>query len=115
MVITVETILTCAGVLSAIGVIFGVIVAIVKWFNKQEKQSTDIQEMKQQHEQDMKTIEEHHDEDLKAVQKELCVLNYALLASLDALIKQGYDGAVVDAHDKILKHLNEKAHGKDGN
>lgn len=104
MLITTQTIITTAGVLSALGVIFGVIIAIIKWFNKQEKQSADI-----------KNLEEHHDEDLKAVQKELCVLNYALLASLDALIKQGYDGAVVDAHKKIRNHLNEKAHGKDGN
>lgn len=115
MVITTQTILTTAGVLSALGVIFGVIVAVVKWFNKQEKQSTDIKKLEEHHKQDIKELEEHHDEDLKAVQKELCVLNYAILASLDALIKQGYGGAVEDAHEKIRKYINEKAHGKDGN
>lgn len=115
MLITTQTIITTAGVLSALGLIFGVIIAIIKWFNKQENQSADIKNLEEHHKQDIKELEEHHDEDLKAVQKELCVLNYALLASLDALIKQGYDGAVVDAHKKIRNHLNEKAHGKDGN
>ena len=65
MVITTQTIITTAGVLSALGVIFGVIVSVVKWFNKQEKQSTDIKQLEETHKQDMKDLAEHHKQDSK--------------------------------------------------
>ena len=68
-----------------------------------EKQSEDIKELK-----------EHHNDDLKNVQEELCVVNYAVLASLDALIQNGYNGKVTEAHDKLQKHINKKAHGQEG-
>lgn len=103
MTITIETILTIAKVIGALGVIAGVVIAVIRWLAKQEKQSVDIQELK-----------EHHDTDLKTVQEELCVVNYAVLASLDALIQSGFNGKVAEAHDKMQKHLNQKAHGQDG-
>ena len=103
MEITVDTLITASKVIGALGVIAGVIIAFFKWLAKQEKQSSDIKELK-----------EHHDEDLKAVQEELCVVNYAVLASLDALMQSGYNGKVPEAHDKLQKHLNKKAHGQDG-
>lgn len=103
MEITVDTLITASKAIGALGVIAGVIIAFFKWLAKQEKQTSDIKELK-----------EHHDEDLKAVQEELCVVNYAVLASLDALMQSGYNGKVTEAHDKMQKHLNQKAHGRDG-
>lgn len=103
MEITVDTLITLGKVIGALGVIAGVIVGFFKWLAKQEKQSSDIKELK-----------EHHDTDLKTVQEELCVVNYAVLASLDALIQSGFNGEVAEAHDKMQKHLNQKAHGQDG-
>jgi predicted histidine transporter YuiF (NhaC family) len=103
MTITVDTIIQLSKVIGALGVIFGVVIAFVKWLSKQEKQTKDIKELK-----------EHHNDDLKNVQEELCVVNYAVLASLDALIQNGYNGKVTEAHDKLQKHINKKAHGQDG-
>ena len=101
--ISAETIIEISKVIGALGVILGVVITFVKWLSKQEKQTEDIKELK-----------EHHDEDLKMVQEELCVVNYAVLASLDALIQDGYNGKVTEAHDKLQKHINKKAHGQDG-
>jgi predicted negative regulator of RcsB-dependent stress response len=61
---------------------------------------------------DIKDLRNNHDEDLKDIQEELCVLNYAVLAALDALKQQGYNGGVTDARDKLEKHINNKAHKK---
>ena len=88
--------------IGAAGVISGAVIAFVKWFLKQDKQSTDIEE-----------LGEHHEKDLRDVQEELCILNYAVLAALDALKQQGYNGGVSEARDKLEKHINQKAHRKD--
>ena len=103
MEITIESIITLSKVIGALGVILGVIITFVKWLSKQEKQSVDIE-----------GLEKKHNEDLKHVQEELCVVNYAVLASLDALIQKGFNGKVTEAHDKLQKHINKKAHGQDG-
>ena len=103
MEITVESIVTLSKIVGSLGVILGVIIAFVKWLSKQEKQSEDIE-----------MLEKHHDEDLKNIQEELCVVNYAVLASLDALIQSGFNGKVSEAQDKLQKHINKKAHKQDG-
>ncbi len=99
MTINAETIIELSKLIGALGVILGVIIAVTKWFSKQEKQSVDIGE-----------LHEQHDKDLRDVQDELCVLNYAVLAALDALKQQGYNGGVTEARDKLEKHINQKAH-----
>lgn len=99
MTIDTGVIIEASKFIGAIGVIAGVIFAFCKWILKQDKQSTDIKE-----------LQEHHDNDLKEVQEELCVVNYAVLAALDALKQQGYNGGVTDARDRLEKHINQKAH-----
>ena len=101
MTINTEIIIEIGKIIGAIGVIAGVVFAFVKWILKQDKQSKDI-----------KDLRENHDEDLKDIQEELCVLNYAVLAALDALKQQGYNGGVSEARDKLEKHINNKAHRK---
>ena len=103
MKITAESIITLSKIIGAAGIIFGVIIAFTKWLSKQEKQSEDIE-----------ILHKRHDEDLKSVQEELCVVNYAVLASLDALIQKGYGGNVAEAHGKLQKHINNKAHRQKG-
>ncbi len=100
----IETIIEVSKLIGALGIIFGVIIAFVKWLSKQEKQSEDIEMLKA-----------HHDTDLKSVQEELCVVNYAVLASLDALMQRGYGGNVAEAHGKLQKHINNKAHKQEEN
>ena len=96
-------IITASKIIGALGIIFGVVIAVVKWFARQEKQSTDIEKLR-----------EIHDADLKSVQEELCIVNYAVLASLDALVQRGYGGNVAEAHVKLQKHINNKAHRQKG-
>ena len=86
--ITTDTILTIAAVIGALGVIFGVIFAVYRWYLKQNKQ----------------------DEDIKSMKDEQCLLTYGVLACLKGLAEQGCDGPVHEAIDKIEKHLNKKAH-----
>lgn len=101
MTINTDVIVEIGKIIGAVGVIAGVVFAFVKWILKQDKQSKDI-----------KDLRNNHDEDLKDIQEELCVLNYAVLAALDALKQQGYNGGVTDARDKLEKHINNKAHKK---
>lgn len=98
-----EWLIQLSKIIGASGVIFGVIIAFVKWLSKQEKQSVDIE-----------SLHKRHDEDIMAVQDELCVVNYAVLAALDTLIQRGYGGNVAEAHVKLQKHINNKAHKQKG-
>lgn len=86
--ITTDTIITIAAVIGALGVIFGVIFAVYRWYLKQNKQ----------------------DEDIKSIKEEQCLLTYGVLACLKGLAEQGCDGPVKEAINKIEKHMNQQAH-----
>ena len=86
--ITTDTILTVAAIIGALGVIFGVIFAVYRWYLKQNKQ----------------------DEDIKSMKDEQCLLTYGVLACLKGLAEQGCDGPVKEAISKIEKHMNQQAH-----
>ena len=107
-----EAIKMIASVVSASLVIGGVILAVIKWFHKQEGQSDDINELRNKECEDIKTLTEQHNRDITNLKDELCVLSYAMLACLDGLKQQGCNGEVTKAHDMLEKHLNKKAHGK---
>ena len=81
-------IITIASVVTAIGVVFGIIFAVYRWFLKQEKQDTDIKEIKD----------------------EQTLLTYGVLACLKGLKEQGCDGPVTSAINQIEKHTNKQAH-----
>ena len=83
-----ELITTVAGVITAFGVIFGLVFAIYKWYLKQEKQDTDI----------------------KAIKEEQTLLTFGVLACLKGLKEQGCDGPVTTAITQIEKHINKQAH-----
>ena len=83
-----ELITTLAATITALGVIFGVIFAIYKWYLKQEKQ----------------------DKDIKAIKEEQTILTQGVLACLKGLKEQGCDGHVTVAIKQIETHLNEQAH-----
>ena len=83
-----ELITTLAATITAIGVIFGVIFAIYKWYLKQEKQ----------------------DKDIKAIKEEQTILTQGVLACLKGLKEQGCDGPVTAAIKQIETHLNKQAH-----
>ena len=79
---------TLAAAITALGVIFGAIFAIYRWFLKQEKQ----------------------DRDIKAIKEEQTVLVHGVLACLMGLKEQGCNGPVTEAIDKIKEYINRQAH-----
>ena len=79
---------TLAATITALGVVFGAIFAVYKWFLKQEKQ----------------------DKDIKTIKEEQTILTEGILACLKGLKEQGCNGPVTDAIDKIETFLNQRAH-----
>lgn len=99
MYITVETIVATAGLISALGVIGGVMIAIYKFYKKPAKLEKRLDDLRQMHEEDIKKINE-----------EQCLVTYGLLACLKGLKEQGCNGPVTEGINKIEKHLNKQAH-----
>ena len=99
MYITINTIIEIGKVIGALGVIGGVVLAIYKVFKAPKEQADEINAVRELHKSDMK--------ELKA---ELCVMNYALLATLDGLKQLHCNGNVTKAYDRLEKHLNKQAH-----
>lgn len=77
-----------AALITSLGVIFGAIFAVYKWFLKQEKQDAEI----------------------KAIKEEQTILVYGVLACLQGLREQGCNGPVTEAINHIEKHINKQAH-----
>lgn len=102
MYIDSTTVITIASVLGALGAIGAVAYKIIKWFQVQQKQTADIEDLKKQEK-----------EDIKAMEDELCLLTYAVWACLKGLKEQGCNGPVTEAIGKIEKHINQKAHGQE--
>ena len=83
-----EIITTIAGVITAFGVIFGLVFAVYRWYLKQEKQ----------------------DKDIKAIKEEQFLLTQGVLACLKGLKEQGCDGPVTTAIKQLETHINKQAH-----
>ena len=83
-----QIIITIASIITALGVIFGMIFAVYRWYLKQEKQ----------------------DKDIKSIKEEQTLLTYGVLACLKGLKEQGCDGPVTTAINQIEKHINKHAH-----
>ena len=99
MFISAQTLITVAGVLSAVGIIGGVIFKIFKWYLKQNKQDDEISKLRALHE-----------EDIGRVKEENTLICFALLACLDGLQQLGANHSVPVAKEKLEKHLNTQAH-----
>lgn len=91
MYITGDAIVQIAAVVSALGVIGGVVVAVVKIIIRDKRQS----------------------EIIKAMQEEQTMICYGLRGALQGLIEQGCNGPCKDALQRLDKHLNKEAHHKD--
>ena len=105
-----ETIIQAAAVIGAITAILGVLLGIVKWYLKQEKQSDDIETLKNKEQEDIRKLTDMHSEDIRKLNTELCLITYAMLACLDGLKQLHCNGPVSEAHQKLEKHLNVTAH-----
>lgn len=83
-----QTIITIASVITALGVIFGVVLTIYRRYLKNEKQEDSIKEIK----------------------TEQTVLTKGVLACLKGLHEQGCNGPVTHAIEEIEEHINQQAH-----
>lgn len=83
-----HTLITAGAVISALGIIGGVIVWAVRFVDKQRAQDKEIQ----------------------AIKEEQTILVYGVLACLKGLREQGCNGPVTKAIEKMEKHLNIEAH-----
>lgn len=99
-----------AAFVTACGAILGAVIAVLKWFLNQDKKGEDIKKLKELHQKDMEDAGKREREDVKAIKDELCMLNFAMLAALDGLKQLNCNGSVTAAHEKLNKHLNQRAH-----
>lgn len=84
----VEIIITTASIITALGVIFGILFGFFKWLLKRERNDVEIK-------------------DIKAEQS---ILTKGVLACLKGLKEQGCDGPVTTAINEIEDHINKQAH-----
>lgn len=81
-------IITGASLITALGVILGVVFKVHKWYLKQKQLEKEI----------------------KQIKEEDTLICYALSACLDGLQQLGCNHTVPDAKDKLDKYLNQQAH-----
>ena len=86
-----DTLITLAELLTAIGVIGGVILWCFKFVQRSRRQN----------------------EELKAIRREQTLICYGLLACLKGLKEQGCNGPVTEAMDRMEQHLNQAAHDEE--
>lgn len=86
--INADTIITAAAIITALGVIFGAVFAVYRWYLKQEKQ----------------------DKDIARIKEEDTLIVFALSACLDGLQQLGANHTVPIAKDKLDKYINQQAH-----
>lgn len=103
MYVNTDTIVLAATLLGAVCGICAFVYKIIRWFQDQQKQSIDIEE-----------LNKREKDDIQEIKDEQCVLTYGVLACLKGLSEQGCDGPVTEAIHMLEKHLNQRAHGQKG-
>lgn len=91
MYIDADSLLRCSAIISALGVIGGVVASVVKMIVRDRRQS----------------------EIIKAMQEEQKLICYGLRGALQGLVEQGCNGPCRDALEKLDKHLNREAHHRE--
>ena len=88
MYVDAQTIITVGGVITALGIILGIILKVHKWCLKQEEQ----------------------DKDIARIKEEDRILCEGLAAALDGLEQLGANSVVTKTKKKLNDHLNIQAH-----
>lgn len=99
--VTAQTVIAAAGLVTALGVLIGLLVKFVRWVDRQQEQD-----------EKLAALEAKHDHDMQQTREEAQMQMYGILACLKGLQEQGCNGPVSEAAKKIEKYLNEKAHDK---
>ena len=89
--INADTLVMLAQILTALGVIGGVVLWCFKFVQRSRRQA----------------------EELRAIRKEQTLICYGLLACLKGLKEQGCNGPVTEAMDRMEQHLNQAAHDEE--
>lgn len=97
--ISVDAVIKVAALLTALGVIGGVVLKCVQFVQRQKAQDKELT-----------AIKEQHKEDKAAIQSEQTLICYGLAACLDGLVQLGCNHSVTTAKEKLDKHLNLAAH-----
>lgn len=108
--VTPQTIITAGSVVTAAILLVQRFAKGVRWFDKQEKQSTDIEELKHQHDEDVEKLENKVAEEIRKNNEELQILTRGILACLKGLQEKGCNGPVTETAKEIEEYLNIKAH-----
>lgn len=108
--LTAQTIITAGAVVTAALLLVQRFAKGVRWFDKQEKQSTDIEALRTKHEADVAALEAELAAEIRKNNEELQLLTYGVLACLKGMQAKGCNGPVTDAVNTIEKYLNQKAH-----
>ena len=108
--LTAQTIITAGAVVTAAILLVQRFAKGVRWFDKQEKQSTDIKKLKARHEADIAALEDELAAEIRKNNEELQLLTYGVLACLKGMQAKGCNGPVTEAVNTIEKYLNQKAH-----
>ena len=95
-------ILKLAAIITALSVIFGVIIGGYKMYDKLIDNNKDL-------ERRIAELEKQN----QSSNKESALIIYALGACLNDLHQQGCNGEVTEAMNKISKYINNAAHGQD--
>ena len=89
--ISADTLIKLAELLTALGVIGGVVLWCLKFVQRSRRQN----------------------EALKAIRREQTLICYGLLACLQGLKEQGCNGPVTEAMNRMETHLNQAAHDEE--
>ena len=108
--LTAQTIITAGEVITAALLLLKRFANGVRWFDKQEKHSTDIEALRTKHEADVAALEAELAAEIRKNNEELQLLTYGVLACLKGMQAKGCNGPVTDAVNTIEKYLNQKAH-----
>ena len=93
-----STVITAGSVLTALGLILGLVLKVHRWILRQNDQSGQIEALKAQHQ-----------EDIRHLKHENTLVCYALSACLDGLAQLGANHTVPVAKEKLDKYLNQQA------
>ena len=108
--LTTQTLITAVSFTTAAILLFQRFATGVRWLDKQERQSTDIEALKNQHEADVEKLENELAEEIRKNNVELQILTRGILACLKGLQEKGCNGPVTETANEIERYLNQKAH-----
>ena len=110
-------VLAAAGIISGVKPLFGLLAKLFNmifrgrdWVKKQDRQTDDIEQIRQDTNRKLHELDERYKIEVAEVKNEQTLMIYGILAGLKGLAEQGCDGPVHDAINRIEKYLNQKAH-----